>query len=141
MTFLGLLRRETLSLPLCLPIRWQVSPSTGAWERLWITARAELKAFVGVMILMEADWARPWLPGVLASGAFLSGYGVAQSFWNPSDIAAVGRIPGVRRWRCGAVLARRHALESDCFRVDSCCKKFSVTALVVRSLVARSWLR
>ena len=69
---------------------------------------------------MESDWARPWLPGVLASDASLSGYGVAQSFWNPSDVATVGRIAEVRRWRCGAVLARRHAFESAGSRVDSC---------------------
>ena len=68
---------------------------------------------------MELDWARPWLPGVLASDASLSSYGVAQSFWNPSDVATVCRVPEVRRWRCGAVLARRHAFESYGFRVDS----------------------
>ena len=36
----------------------------------------------GVMILIEADWAQPWFPCVLASDASLSGYGVAQSFWS-----------------------------------------------------------
>ena len=30
------------------------------------------------------------------------------------------RVPEVRRWICGAVLARRHAFESAGFRVDSC---------------------
>ena len=34
-------------------------------EPLWISARAELEAFVGVMILMESDRAMPWLSGVL----------------------------------------------------------------------------
>ena len=65
-------------------------------DTLWISARAELEAFVGVMILIESDWARPWLSGVLASDASL--YGAAQSFWNPSDVATVGRVPEVRRW-------------------------------------------
>ena len=32
----------------------------------------------------------------------------------------MGRVLEVRRWRCGAVLARRHAFESDGFRVDFC---------------------
>ena len=68
---------------------------------------------------MESDWARPWLSGVLASDASLSGCGAAQSFWNPSDVATVGRVPELRRWRCGAVPARRHAFESSGFRVDS----------------------
>ena len=100
-TFLGVLRRGD-SVPL---------PGT--------PALAELQAFIGVMILIGADWARPWFPYVLASGASLFGYGVAQSFWRKSDVSAVGRIPEVRRWRCGAVLPRRHAFESVGFRVDS----------------------
>ena len=50
----------------------------------------------------------------------LSGDGAAQSFWNPSDVATVGRILEVRRWRCGAVSARRHVFESTGFRVHSC---------------------
>ena len=62
---------------------------------------------------MEAVWARAWFPGVRQW--CLSGYGVAQSFWNPSDVAAVVRVPEVRRRRCGAVPARRHAFESAGF--------------------------
>ena len=49
----------------------------------------------------------------------LSGHGVAQSFWNPSDVATVRRILEVRRWRCGGVPARRHAFERAGFRVGS----------------------
>ena len=71
------------------------------------------------MILIESDWTRPRLSGVLVSDASLSCYGVAQSFRNPSDVAAVGRVPEVRKWRCGAVLARRDAFERAGFRVDS----------------------
>ena len=75
-------------------------------EPLWISARAELEAFVGVMMLMrQIGPCRGSL--VFASDASLSGYGAAQSFWSISDISAVGRIPEVRRWRCGAVPARR----------------------------------
>ena len=32
----------------------------------------------------------------------------------------MGRVPEVRRWRCGAVPGRRHAFECAGFRVDSC---------------------
>ena len=39
---------------------------------------------MGVMLLIESDWARPWLSDVLASDASLSGCGAAQGFWNPS---------------------------------------------------------
>ena len=43
---------------------------------------------------------------------------VAQSFWNPLDVATVGRVLEVCRWRCGDVLARGHVFESAGFRVD-----------------------
>ena len=46
-----------------------------------------------MMILIESDWTRPWLSGVLASDASLFVYGVAQSFWNPSGVATVCRVP------------------------------------------------
>ena len=38
------------------------------------------------MLLIESDWARPWLSGVLASDASLSlsRCGAAHCFWNPS---------------------------------------------------------
>ena len=67
------------------------------------------------MILIEA--------GFLTSDATLPDHGVAQNFWNYSDVAAVGRVPEVRRWTCGTVLARRHAFESADFPVDSCSGK------------------
>ena len=95
LTFLGLLRRETLSLFHCV-YRF-ARKFHHRREPLWISARAELDAFIGVMILIEADWARLWFLRVLAND----------------------RIPEVRRWRCGAVPTRRHAFESAGFRVDS----------------------
>ena len=87
-TVLGLLRRETLSLFHC--VYWFARKFYHRREPLWISARADLEASVGVMILKESDWARPWLSGVLASDASLSVYGVAQSFWYPSDVPVVG---------------------------------------------------
>ena len=113
-TFLGLLRRETLSLFHC--VHRFARKFYHRREPLWIRARADVGAFTGVRILIEADWPRPWLPGGLASDASLSSDGVAQE---SLEVAAVGRIPEVRRWRCGAVPARRHAFESAGFRVDS----------------------
>ena len=110
-TFLVLLGRETLSLFHC--VYGFERRFYHEREPLWISACAELEAFVGIMILIEADWVWPWLPNILASDFF--GHGVAQGFCNPSDVAAVGRIPEVKRWRCGAALARRHAFESAGF--------------------------
>ena len=53
-TFLGLLRRETLSLFHCV-YRF-ARKFYHRREPLWIS-RAELEAFIGVMTLIEADWA------------------------------------------------------------------------------------
>ena len=116
-TFLGLLRQETLSLFHCE--NRCARKFYHRWEPIWISARAELETFIAVMILIEADWARPWFPRVLASDASLSGYGVAQSFWSMSDVSAVDRIPEVRRCRCGAIPSGHHVFESAGFRVDS----------------------
>ena len=44
---------------------------------------------------------------------------MAQSFWSISDVSAFGRIPEVRRGRCGAVPTRGHAFESAEFYVDA----------------------
>ena len=60
------------------------------------------------------------MAGVLASDASSCGFGVAVSFWDISDVATVSRVPEVRRWRCAAVPAGRHAFESAGFRVGSC---------------------
>ena len=40
-------------------------------EHFWISSRAEVEASVGVMILIESGWAKPWLSGALASAASL----------------------------------------------------------------------
>ena len=46
--------------------------------------------------------------------------GWRSPFGSISDVAAVGRVPELRRWSCGLVPARRHAFESAGFRVDTC---------------------
>ena len=113
-------RTQWMSLDVGRPCRsstvyWFVRKFYHRREPLWISTRAEVEAFVGVMILMESDWVRKWLLGVLASDASLSGYGVAHSFWNPSGVATVGRVAEVRRWRCGSMLASRHTLQKAGF--------------------------
>ena len=115
-TFMALLRRETLSLFHCV-YRYSRScyhrPS-----KLWPSAREELEAFLGVMVMIDADWLRTWLPGVLASDSSLTGFGVSQATWSSEEVAAVGRVPEVRRWRLGATPARQHAFECAGFKVD-----------------------
>ena len=86
--------------------------------------------------MVESDWARPRLSGVLASDASLSGYAVTQSFWNPSDVASVGRVP--RRCRCRAVPARRHAFESTGLR--ACFgRPFSLDPELAKIIASERW--
>ena len=77
-TFMGFLRRETLS-PFHCVYRFarRLHHRRGPH---WARARAELVAFTGVVVFIEAGWARPWMAGVLASDASPCGFGVAQSF-------------------------------------------------------------
>ena len=53
----------------------------------------------------------------------------------PSDVATVGRVPEFKRWRCGAEPARRHACESDGFRVHFRSGEVLRDCLVVRFLL------
>ena len=66
-----------VALPLCLPFRSQFLSSSG--DLSGPVLAPSLRPSFGVMVLVEADLARPWLPAVLASDASLSGFGVAQS--------------------------------------------------------------
>ena len=84
-TFVGLLRRETLSL----------FHGVHRFARGVYHQREPPRT--SARVVTEAERGRPWLPSVLASDASLSGYGAAQSFWSISDIAAVWRFPEVRR--------------------------------------------
>ena len=134
-TFLGLLRRETLSLFHC--VHRFARKFYHRREPLWIRARADVGAFTGVRILIEADWPRPWLPGVLASDASLSSDGVAQSHWKSL------RWVDFPEWEDGdAVLYLLVVmlLRALAFGSTRAAVKFSGTVLVVRSLLIRKWL-
>ena len=115
-TFVCLLRRETLSI--FHTVYRFIASCYHKFEPLWDGTRAELESFVGLMVFIEADWTRPWMPVVYASDASLSGYGVSESVWAKESVAEVGRVPEVQRWRLGAVPARRHAFECAGFQVD-----------------------
>ena len=59
---------------------------------VWDSVREELQAFCGLMCFLVADWALPWNNMVSASDASESGYGISVSYWDRSDVAAVGNI-------------------------------------------------
>ena len=73
---------------------------------------------MGIKVLIEAAWARGWMPEVYSADASLSGYGIATSCWDGHGVASVGRVHESGRWRLGASCARRHALELAGFVVD-----------------------
>ena len=75
------------------------------FSELWPTVLEELTCFLGIMVVLEAVWTRPWLPVVPSSDASLYGYGVSQATFAPAAVAEVGRISELRRWRLGAGLA------------------------------------
>ena len=95
-----------------------VRESYTKFQRLWNSAREELDAFLGAMVFIEADWGQPWTPYVYASDASLQGFGVSQSFWSLQDVAAVGRVPELSRYRLGGTRAREHAFEVAGCKVD-----------------------
>ena len=114
-TFLCLMRRELLSI--FHTVYRFVRESYTTFQRLWDSAREELNAFLGAMVFIEADWSQPWTPYVYASDASLRGFGVSQSVWPLQDVAAVGRVPELSRYRLGGTRAREHAFEVADFKV------------------------
>ncbi|CAK0841912.1 unnamed protein product, partial [Prorocentrum cordatum] len=115
-TFLCLMRRELLSI-FHVVYRF-VRESCGKFQPLWSSAREELVAFAGAMVFIEADWEQPWTPYVYASDASLHGFGASQPLCLTADVAAVGRVPEVSRYRLGGARAREHAFEVAGFKVD-----------------------
>ncbi|CAK0879112.1 unnamed protein product [Prorocentrum cordatum] len=88
---------------------------------MWPKVVEELVAFRGVLLLLGRDWWLPWNPCVLETDASLAGWAMAQSFWDPAQVAGVGRVSERSRFkRVGAHSARESALTSaHLFRDES----------------------
>ncbi|CAK0861934.1 unnamed protein product [Prorocentrum cordatum] len=117
MTFMALVRRELLSI--FHAVYAFVTSSYHTFSVLWPTVREELECFLGLMVMLEARWDRDWMPFVYSSDASLYGYGVAEAEFDSAQVALVGRISELSRWRLGAGLARQHAFESAGFLLNS----------------------
>ncbi|CAE7664021.1 unnamed protein product, partial [Symbiodinium necroappetens] len=74
---------------------------------LWISVRQELQAFLGLLPLCTADWAREWNDLVSASDASLSGYGVCTRKLSRDIVGGIGRVPERERFRRGPALGAR----------------------------------
>ncbi|CAK0804758.1 unnamed protein product [Prorocentrum cordatum] len=81
---------------------------------LWPTARAEMVAFRGLMLLLRGDWALPWCPLVCLSDASEHGYAVSASLFEPAAVKEIGRVQGRSRFcRLGGHSARAHFFASN----------------------------
>ncbi|CAK0812006.1 unnamed protein product [Prorocentrum cordatum] len=117
MTFMALVRREVLSI--FHSVYAFVAQSYHAFSELWPTVREELNCYLGIMVMLESSWTRPWMPVVYPSDASLHGYGVAEACSGTETVAEIGRVSELARWRLGAGLARQHAFECAGFLLDS----------------------
>ena len=82
-------------------------------ELLWASARRELEAFCGLMILLVSPWWLPWNREVQPTDASESGWGIATSMWEAPDLQRVGRLLERARFkRTGGASAREAALAS-----------------------------
>ncbi|CAK0900961.1 unnamed protein product [Prorocentrum cordatum] len=117
MTFMALVRREALSI--FHSVYACVAQSYHAFSELWPTVREELNCYLGIMVMLESSWIRPWMPVVYSSDASLHGYGVAEACFGTETVAEIGRVSELARWRLGAELARQHAFECAGFLLDS----------------------
>ncbi|CAK0838221.1 unnamed protein product, partial [Prorocentrum cordatum] len=88
LTFVVLVRRESLSCFHCIYrfIQRHYFERVG----LWPSVAEELRAFLGLMIFLQADWDARWLPGVYQSDVSLDGFGLAYSVWDPRLFALAG---------------------------------------------------
>ena len=59
---------------------------------LWDSAAAGIRAFIGIMPLLQSSWRRPWCSVVGATDASLDGYGVCWADLGRDVVAAAGRL-------------------------------------------------
>ncbi|CAK0838915.1 unnamed protein product [Prorocentrum cordatum] len=96
MTFMALVRRDVLSI--FHSVYAFVAQNYHAFSELWPTVREELNC-LGIMLLLESTWTRPWMPVVYSSDASLYGHGVAEACFGTETVAKIGRVSELaRRW-------------------------------------------
>ena len=84
------------------------------------------------MIYLSSSWRHPWLPGVYASDASESGYGVTYRLAPRETVADLGRVPERSRYRLKAGAARAHAAESLGLAIDASGKIVAADVDVLR---------
>lgn len=75
-TFIGLLGRYSLS---CFHTVYKfIQSGYDDRRRLWASVAAELRAFRGLLFVLESDWCKPWSPQSFCSNACETGWGCAR---------------------------------------------------------------
>ena len=111
-TFCGLVRRPSLSIfsaVYCFIAKYGKERAV-----LWETCKAELRAFAGLIPLLESSWRAPWSDTVYAFDSSLHGWGVVKSVRSRREIMGVCRVREKDRFKKEAsTRAREHALTGD----------------------------
>ena len=66
---------------------------------LWLGARGEMEAALGLLPLMQASWRRDWSPFVYATDSSEYGYGACESKWPLDAVRRHGRVTERSRFR------------------------------------------
>ena len=109
-TFVALLARPLLS---CFSTVYKFVQTAGQ-QRIatWVSVKEELRAFLGLLPLVESDWRRPWNELVLSSDASEVAFGTAQAYWPKDEVQRVGCTPEKARFVRAAHSARFSALDA-----------------------------
>ena len=97
--YFGLVSRENLSR--CYDCYRFVSLSYFEASVLWPSARRELEAFKGLMILVAGEWSWQWSREEFMVDTSLTGYCIEKSIWSHVDVSSVGRIRERGRYKMG----------------------------------------
>ena len=96
-TFISMLDRTGLSVfNACYAFIHKFGDDNGM---VWPTVRNELQAFLGLLPLLESRWDLPWSEVVTATDASLDGWGCCQYNMDSDEVADMGRVPELARFR------------------------------------------
>ena len=77
---------------------------------LWDSCKRELRAFCGLLPLLQTSWSTPWSPACYCFDSSLYGLGVCRGWRDPGQLRGLGRIRERDRFRKeSSTGAREHA--------------------------------
>eukprot|EP00972_Heterocapsa_arctica_P045046 6647697-Heterocapsa_arctica.AAC.1 len=94
---------------------------------VWPTVHDELQAFLGLLPLLESRWDLPWSEVVTATDASLDGWGCCQCSMIWGEVASIGRVPELTRFRRTDAPGAREAAAAA---IDALLERESLAAAV-----------